>query len=57
MEENVPESRWESRDRKLRKRREKMQKHGASLARIYRDAIEKRARSSSRKSGKGFRLK
>jgi|GEM_PF-1824213 len=57
MEENAPESRWEHRDRKLRKRREKIQKHGASLARIYRDAIEKHVRNSSRKSSKGFRLK
>lgn len=57
MEESAPESRWERRDRKLRKRREKMQKHGASLARIYRDAVEKRARNSSRRSSNGFRLK
>ncbi len=57
MEENAPETRWERRDRKLRKRRGKMQKHGASLARIYRDAIEKRTRNSSARNNKGFRLK
>ena len=38
------ESRQERREKKLRKERERMVKHGRSLAQIYRDAIMKRLR-------------
>ena len=38
----VPESRQERRDKKLKKKRERMPKHGKNLARIYMDAILKR---------------
>jgi len=36
------ETRQERRDKKLRKKRERIPKHGRSLARIYMDAILKR---------------
>jgi len=36
------ETRQEHRERKLRKKRERMPKHGKNLARIYMDAILKR---------------
>ncbi len=38
------ETRQERRDKKLKKKREKMPKHGRSLARIYINAILKRLR-------------
>jgi len=38
------ESRQERREKKLRKKRERMPKHGKNLARIYIDAIIKRLR-------------
>jgi len=41
-EEMRPETRQERRARRLRMRRERMKKHGRSLAQIYRDAILKR---------------
>jgi len=41
MNERI-ETRQERREKKLRKKREKMPKHGKSLARIYMDAILKR---------------
>jgi hypothetical protein len=37
-------TRQERREERLRKKREKMPKHGKSLARVYRDAILKRLR-------------
>jgi len=36
------ESRQERREKKLRKKRERMPKHGKNLAKIYMDAILKR---------------
>ena len=36
------ETRQERREKKLRKKRERMPKHGKNLARIYMDAILKR---------------
>jgi hypothetical protein len=36
------ETRQERREKKLKKKRERMAKHGKSLARIYMDAIMKR---------------
>ena len=42
MNEEREDIRQERRERKLKKRRERMPKHGQSLARIYMDAILKR---------------
>ncbi len=36
------ETKQERRDKKLRKKRERMQKHGKGLARIYMDAVIKK---------------
>jgi hypothetical protein len=41
---NDVETRQERREKKLKKKRERMRKHGRNLARIYRDAILKRLR-------------
>jgi len=38
------ETRQESRERKLRRRRERIPKHGKNLAKVYMDAILKRLR-------------
>jgi len=38
----LPETKQERRERKLKKKRERMPEHGRSLARIYMDAILKR---------------
>jgi len=38
------ETKQERREKKLKKKREKMPKHGKNLARIYMDAILKRLR-------------
>ena len=42
------ETRQERRERKLQARRERMQKHGASLRRVYTAAVMKRAQSAMR---------
>ena len=42
-------TRQEQREKKQRKRREKIPHHGGELARVYRDAILKRARQLRRK--------
>jgi len=44
MSEEVPPTKQERREEKLRKKREQMKKHGKSLARVYMDAILKRLR-------------
>ena len=44
MEENDYKTRQERRERKLKKQREHMQKHGAGLIRVYRNAVEKRVK-------------
>ena len=44
MADNHDETRQERREKKRRKKKEQMQKHGKSLAEIYRDAILKRLR-------------
>ncbi len=51
MPENNDElrTRQERREERLKKRREHMQKHGAGLAKVYRDAVTKRLK----KKGKG----
>ena len=41
------ETRQERREKKLKKKQERIQKHGKSLARIYMDAILKRLKRSS----------
>ena len=41
---NDIETRQERREKKLKKKRERMPKHGKNLARIYMDAIMKRLR-------------
>jgi len=42
MKEDQPETRQERRERKLEARRERIAKHGKSLARVYKEAILKR---------------
>jgi hypothetical protein len=44
MSNDEVETRQERREKKLKKKRERMAKHGKSLARIYMDAIVKRLR-------------
>ena len=44
MEDIPKETRQERREKKLKKKRERMPQHGRSLAKIYRDAILKRLR-------------
>jgi hypothetical protein len=41
---NEAETRQERREKKLKKKQERMPKHGKSLARVYMDAILKRLR-------------
>jgi len=41
---NEIETRQERRERRLKKKRERMPKHGKNLARVYMDAILKRLR-------------
>jgi len=50
MSDNKAETRQERREKKLRKKRERMPKHGKNLAKIYIDAILKRLRGH--KSGR-----
>ena len=42
MSEEKVEIRQERRERKLRKKRERVRQHGKNLAKVYRDAILKR---------------
>ena len=42
MKDNGLETRQERREKKLKKKRERMPKHGKNLARVYMDAIIKR---------------
>ena len=44
MSNDEVETKQERREKKLKKKRERMAKHGKSLARIYMDAILKRLR-------------
>ena len=44
MNDKEPETRQERREKKLRKKRERVPKHGKNLARVYMDAILKRLR-------------
>jgi hypothetical protein len=42
--ERLPEPRTERRQRRRQAARRRMAKHGASIRRVYRDAVEKRTR-------------
>lgn len=42
MNDEKPDARQERREQKLRKKRERIPKHGKNLAKIYMDAILKR---------------
>ena len=42
MSDNEAETKQERRDKKLKKKQERIPKHGKNLARIYMDAILKR---------------
>jgi hypothetical protein len=44
VSDNEAETKQERREKKLKKKRERMPKHGKSLARVYMDAILKRLR-------------
>ncbi len=44
MEEMPDETKQERREKKLRKKREKIPQHGKALAKIYRNAVLKRAK-------------
>ncbi len=44
MNDNHIETKQERRDKKLRKKRERMAKHGKNLARVYMDVVMKRLR-------------
>jgi hypothetical protein len=44
MTEDELKTRQERREKKLKKKRERMSKHGKNLARVYMDAIIKRLR-------------
>ncbi len=44
MSQEPEDSRQERREKKLRKKRERIPKHGKNLAKIYMDAILKRLR-------------
>ena len=41
------ETKQERRERRLRKKRERIPQHGKSLARVYRDAVLKRLRKKA----------
>jgi hypothetical protein len=44
VSEDEPDTRQERREKKLKKKQERMPKHGKNLAKIYMDAIMKRLR-------------
>lgn len=48
MSQDEMNTRQERREKKLKKKRERMSKHGKNLARVYMDAIMKRLRRGSR---------
>lgn len=48
MSQDEMNTRQERREKKLKKKRERMSKHGKNLARVYIDAIMKRLRRGSR---------
>jgi hypothetical protein len=42
--DNAAETRQEKRAKKLRKKKERIKKHGKGLAQMYKDAVEKRGK-------------
>ena len=46
MTDDEAKTRQERREKKLKKKRERMSKHGKNIARVYVDAIMKRLRRS-----------
>jgi hypothetical protein len=48
MSSENQETRQERREKKLKKKRERIPKHGKNLARVYMDAILKRLRRSEK---------
>ena len=48
MSEEKAETRQERREKKIRKKRERISKHGKNLAKIYMDAILKRLKRRGR---------
>ena len=46
MNNNEPETKQQRREKKLKRKRERMSKHGQGLANIYKEAILKRLRRS-----------
>jgi hypothetical protein len=51
VSDNETETRQERREKKLKKKREHMTKHGKNIARIYMDAIMKRLRGKGKQKG------
>jgi len=47
MSDNI-ETRQERREKKLKKKRERMPQHGRTLGKVYRDAVMKRLRKKSK---------
>ena len=45
---NEEETKQERREKRLRRKREKIPQHGKSLARVYRDAVLKRLRGKAK---------
>ena len=45
-----PETKGDRREKKLRKKWDRMQKHGKGLAQIYKDAVTKRLKGEKEKS-------
>ena len=48
MTDDEAKTRQERREKKLKKKRERMSKHGKNIARVYVDAIMKRLRRSGK---------
>ncbi len=48
MDNKLPETRQERREKKLKKKRERMPKHGKNLAKMYIDAVLKRLRGKGK---------
>jgi len=48
MSENKVETRQERREKKLKKKRERMPQHGKGLAKVYMDAILKRLKGQGK---------
>lgn len=44
MSNERPKTRQEKREERLRKKKEKIPQHGKTLGKIYKDAVEKRAK-------------